>query len=691
MTIRKKSRGLIYLRRSGTKQETSLQKQLEWALAEAKQHGVSVDASVEDVHHMQAKGLFSYKSIRLDDAVTGAELARKGLGALVADVENDATLSHIFVFKRNRLGRPDSPLDLMVIEAGILRQGATIVRSDGVANPAPGGELQIADYMGMLIDYHKSREDLRELAVQMIHTQLQLTRGGFWAGGSAPFGFARVLVNAKGDILEVLPKGKRVRQDGCHVVIIPQDMEKIRIWLRILVLKERGWGYKRIATYLTRKGIPSPGAGTVRTDHGVKHEVSGKWNHTTVRDLCKNRAILGLLDYGRRSEGRIRRLGKDGPRVLEESDRNRLAEPRRITNDPSLVVTGDLPGEALFDADRWQDIQDETRNRARNQVGLPRARDYAKSPLSCRLIDLTDNCNSTMYSRPSGKRRLYVCGRYTKSGGAECNNNAVDAEAALKFTLDMLLELVDRLGSHDKLRERLMERARNVSANQRTDESITEKRQLESRVADLERQLGVAQRNYAIEENAKLREGIRAEYLRIDDELEDAREELEQATTTAERAVAKSPEDNVDSAMALLENIRRVAQDPSARADTPLILERLGLRIGLQFTEGIKGKKRRVRRLIGGVMAFGDRLLPYRGLVHGGSNPGGTASPDDEERDAHQGIQESPRRSSRGTGKGRSRKKTAPEGNAVPTEAIRPTKGPREGVSFTKGSRGDWI
>ena len=297
MTIRHKSQGLIYLRRSGDRQETSLRKQLDWALHAAEQHDVGIEASVDDIPYMQAKGLSSYKSIRLDDAITGAELGRPGLKALVDDVQRDTSLSHIFVFKRNRLGRPDSPVDMMVIEDGLLREGVTIVRSDGVAQPAPGGEPQIAEYIGMLVDYHKSGEDLRELAEQMIRTQLQLARAGFWTGGNAPYGFARVLVNENGEIQEVLPKGKRVRQRGCHVVIIPHDQGKIRVWLQILRLKERGLGYKRIATHLNGKGIPSPGAGTVRTDHGVKHEVSGKWTHTSVRALWMKRASEATVKW----------------------------------------------------------------------------------------------------------------------------------------------------------------------------------------------------------------------------------------------------------------------------------------------------------------------------------------------------------------------------------------------------------
>jgi len=81
MTVRAKSRGLIYLRRSGDRQESSLQSQVEWALKAAEDHGVHVDASLDDLKKMQAEGLCCHKSIRLDDAVSGSEMRRPGLDA----------------------------------------------------------------------------------------------------------------------------------------------------------------------------------------------------------------------------------------------------------------------------------------------------------------------------------------------------------------------------------------------------------------------------------------------------------------------------------------------------------------------------------------------------------------------------------------------------------------------------------
>ena len=59
-----------------------------------------------------------------------------------------------------------------------------------------------------------------------------------------------------------------------------------------------------------------------------------------MADLCRNPTILGIQEYGKRSEGKIRRLGKDGPRLLEEeTDCRRRGGPRVIVNDPSLRVS----------------------------------------------------------------------------------------------------------------------------------------------------------------------------------------------------------------------------------------------------------------------------------------------------------------------------------------------------------------
>jgi DNA invertase Pin-like site-specific DNA recombinase len=685
MAVRRKGRGAAYLRRSGDKQETSLEKQLTWALGAAKQQGVPFDATLGDLQYMQAGRLHKYKDIYLDDALSGDNLERPGLKALIEDFHRDKDRSHLFTFKRDRLGRPDSPVDMVVIEDGLRRTGITIVRSDGVSQPSINGEGNLGELVMMLFEYDRAGQFLRDLSEQMIRTQLQLAGKGRWTGGNAPYGFVRALVNEQGEILEELPRGKRVRQAGCHVLIIPKDEEKIKTWLYILRLKEDGWGYKAIVRHLNELGIPSPDAGRIRTDHGLPHEVSGRWTLGTVRSLCMNRAIIGLLDYGRRSEGKHRRLGKDGPRVLEESDRNEhnKNKPKRIFNDPSLVVTSHLPSDPrFFDPARWEAIQAETEKRSKCQRGLPRTRDPARYPLSCRVIDLTPGCGSVMYARKHGQRPVYACGKYMATGGSDCDNNTVDGEAILRYTLDTLWELTDRLGAREKLRQKLLERAcREQPENPLKNYHERERARLQQLVSDRRRQFEAAQRNLAIEENPEYKEVIREQYIRIKAELTAGEAQL--AAVPAETArLGCTPEEEVEAAMRLFDDIRQVASDPAARAQVLPLVQRLKLWIGLHFAGVIKGKKRRVRRLAGGVLTFGPMPTP---AGHPGSQSylANSAERDDPRSRPEADMCEDAKNALNS-------ETISGSGLLLPETHRRETR-PQEGVSFTKGNRGDWI
>lgn len=668
MGRRETNRGLFLLRRSGDRQESSLDKQLTWAAAKAQSEGVTVNAAPADLAHMRGAKLHSYKSIRLDDAIPGDELDRPGLTALIRDVVADRTISHVFVFARDRLGRPASPVDSMAKELELLRAGVTIVYPDDRLELPPGGQLGIADEIKMLLDYRMSGEQPRKLAEQMINTQRLLAEQGRSVGGNAPYGFVRALVNAKDEIQEYLVKGKRVRQPGCHVVWVPDpnddgtgEQSKLRVWVMMLTLKEEGWGYKRIANHLNELRIPSPAAGEHRTDGGERHMIDGFWSHTTVKAILENRTILAILDYGRRSEGKHRRLGPGGPRFVEDRDRNAAGRPKVIRNDESLVVSRPLPFEAKFDAVRWEQIRAETRRRGRSQAGIPRVREPERYPLSCRVIDLTDGCGSVMYARTSGGRSLYTCGRYMKGGGAACANNQVDGEAMLRFTLSTLKELVTRAGARDALRRRLLALARGESEGAGRPEASIRRVALEAAIQKLERRRQTVGRNALQAEDADLRAEAESMFKEIKGELDAVRRQL--ATLDSLEAGRRDPEREVERAMALFDDVHRVADNPAARADVARLMNQLGVLIGLKFVEGVKGKKRRVRILASGVMHSGD--APPGGGGQKAQVPPEGAAPEIN-------------------CDGRS-------GKESPESATRPTKCPGEGISSTKVNRGERI
>ena len=683
MSERLRKEILIYLRRSCDLQESSLETQLKWATTETAKYGFKLDFTQSDLDDMLANKLSRHGCVCLDDAITGADMERPGLVELIDESISNKNISHIFVYMRDRLARPENPVEMTVIEVQLLQAGLTMVFSDAIATPPKDGEFDLMKILEPLLAYYASGKFLKTHAQRMISTFRNLASHGHRTGGNAPYGFARFLVGADGSKIQELPQGMLVRQAGCHVRIFPKDGAKIATWLMILELKSQGWGLKRIAQHLNAMGIPSPGAGTIRTDHGVKHIVSGKWCPNTVAELCRNRAILGIQEIGRRSEGAHRRFGTDGPRPLNDNDRLENRKPRVIKNAPDVIVSAPIGFDPLFATDVWQDIQDQMDERSRHQRGVRRAKDPAKYPLAACVIDLTDGCGSIMYGITSGQRCLYKCGRYQRTAGAECHHNIVDAEALLRLTLRTLTQRLDRQGSAEKLRQLFLARA---EAN--TDKAVflAGKSAIEAarqRVASLSQDLKTIERRMATERDDDRYKSIAKQFDAIKSELKTAQRTLEDREKLHKPQAQRSPDEEVDLALQLVEQFKRVATDQLARDSISPLLEKFGIRLGLNFGQGIKGKKREVRQLLGGVMTFGRTPLPVP--IHGADNR------DDE----HSGYSNSKSQTAEECVDIKSSHRIAGlapiTGDGSQAPATSGNDRQHEGVSFTKVSRDDRI
>lgn len=620
MSRRKTDRGLIYLRRSGKRQETSLDTQLEWATREAKRLGVRIDATPADLQFMLDRSLHSYKSLRLDNGITGSDPTRPGYMALNRDAASDPSISHVLIFRRDRYSRPEDAVEAVQSEKQLLRAGITLVFSTKVVEPGQRGKRNVAQDIDSLLEFNESGAFCDQLAERMILTHKTLAAKGYSTGGNAPYGHIRALFGPDGKFSQILEKGRTIRQEGFHVRWIPgadeENRAKIKVWIYILELSESGWGGKRIASHLNALGIPSPGAGTVRTDGGVKHRVTGKWPPNSVLELIRNTTIAAEKSYGVRAEGKHRRLGDEGWRYLDDDDRGTTDDAKVIRNPEHLVVKAASGAEPSFDPQRLVKIQAKLRERGRSQRGIPRAADPTKYPLSGRLIDLSAGCGSPMYGATQSGRPLYKCGRYMRTSGAECDNNAVDAEALLLHMLGSLLDSVRQLFSRSELESELL-RIATSQASSRDSAPSDEGIRIESRMVQLMEDLDLIGGNLARAKDQEAYDAIEAERVKVKAEIRDLKERRQRLvrSTVNNADNGTTPQQEVEKALAQLKNIQRVASSPEARTEIRAMLAELECHIGLSFVGAIKGKKRPVRKLAGGIIVFGDGELPVK--LHG--------------------------------------------------------------------------
>ena len=628
MKSRQPNRALVYERRSDDGQEASLRQQFDWATATSHRIGIPFRGTYADIEEMQRRRLHHRQDLYLDDAVSGGDLSRPGFRQFLRDAIADPTVSHVYVFKRDRLGRPQALLEMMRLEQELIASGVTLVTHDKTYTTEDLKANEMLYLIGGIVEYQEHGKFSPRLGDRIVFVQQSMAARGLSTGGRAPYGFGRALVGPDDTLVQWLDDGENIRRAGHHVRFLPRDEEKIAVWCMILEWRASGESCKRIAARLNEMGIPSPDNGRTRRDHGAEYRVPGKWHPNTVRDLCSNPIILGVKEYGRRSEGRYRRVGVNGPRELEEHDLRPDGQPKLLENPEEVRVRGEAGGTAFFDAERWQALQPKTQSisevRRKNGQKSTNPDRYA---LATRVVDLTEGCGSVMHGIPQGEKLKYVCGRYYNSGYTECHHNSVEVNAVTTMLVDALLELVDKAGGREVIRERLLVKARAEAAADVADREPPALEHLRKRLLELDGDIATAERRMATEKDDARYAAIARTFDTLRAERADVAGQIGELTRPQPAVSAgMTPEEQVDALMATIDDIASLAGDPKATPKIRQLVLRLGIFVGLEFEERMWGK-RPVRGLRRGVIAFGEDNLPVP--IHGRNRTGPSVPTDD--------------------------------------------------------------
>src|SRR5262245_9369823 len=131
----RQGRALFYTRDSGGKHENTPGQYVAWAQAKAAELGLAFGGTPEAIEAMIREGRSRLGDLFLDFGVAGNLLSRDGLDALINEALSDRSVSHVLIPRRDRLARPDDPVDAVRLENVLRGDGLTLVFMDRTCPP----------------------------------------------------------------------------------------------------------------------------------------------------------------------------------------------------------------------------------------------------------------------------------------------------------------------------------------------------------------------------------------------------------------------------------------------------------------------------------------------------------------------------------------------------------------------------
>ena len=249
--------------------------------------------------------------------------------------------------------------------------------------------------------------------------------------------------------------------------IVPTEADIVRTIFRLY--NEEGWGYKKIANYLTDQGIPTPRMAERDRKEAAgeeyKRPVKNVWAIVTVQGILDNDFYIGTLRQGKYTRKKIN--GKD---VRQEEEEQIVIENHH---------------QAIIDYRTFATTRALREKRSiSNYRGAKKYDNVYSGFLQC------GDCGAPMFAMSRRELRpAYLCGTYHRRGRAGCSSHHIRTDK-----LDELLKSYVRLVmEHSRA---LLERLNEDLSHEQEDVEETEVSadRLAEVLADLQEELKVTKR-----------------------------------------------------------------------------------------------------------------------------------------------------------------------------------------------------
>ena len=249
--------------------------------------------------------------------------------------------------------------------------------------------------------------------------------------------------------------------------IVPTEADIVRTIFRLY--NEEGWGYKKIANYLTDQGIPTP-----RMAERDRKETAGKeynrtvkrdWAIVTVQGILDNDFYIGTLRQGKYTRKKIN--GKD---ILRDEDEQIVIENHH---------------QAIIDYRTFATTRALREKRTTsNYRGVKKYDNVYSGFLEC------GDCGAPMFAMSrSDLRSAYTCGTYHRRGRAGCTSHHIRTDKLDELLKTYIRQVMDH--SADMLARLNEDLAREQEDVGETEQSAD---RLAAVLSDLQEELKVTKR-----------------------------------------------------------------------------------------------------------------------------------------------------------------------------------------------------
>lgn len=321
------------------------------------------------------------------------------------------------------------------------RNGAGLVelealRDEGIRIIAIGDNIDYPtndDWLRIQIYFLMNEMPVTDTSKKVRNVIKRRQQDGKWIC-SVPYGY--VITNSKTMAFEIEPT---------EAVVVRKVFE----------LYNQGWGYKRIANYLTDQHIPTP-----RMNERARKEARGEechlkakpqWSIATIQGILTNDFYIGTLRQGKYTRKKIN--GKD------------------IKRDESDHIIFLKNHEPIIDYRIYATAQNAMRERTRNNYRGTRIYTNAYSGLM-----VCGDCGSPMFPMSrSDLKEAYRCGEYHKRGLKGCTSHHIRVDT-LDAIVKAYLQMVRDTSSEmiDDLQETIAEEEKQIQTTNTTLEQLEE-------------------------------------------------------------------------------------------------------------------------------------------------------------------------------------------------------------------------